>query len=168
MFARTFIPGRLVGAALVLAVIACGGGDLTLPADGSSFRLKAVSGGGQQGTVGTELPEPLVVQVTDGAARPVPEASIRFQTEVPEAELERELVPTNDSGYAEVRVQLGTLEGTQTIEALLANEDGSELKTTFALTAVAEPPDDGDGGGDDKRGKGRGRGHDRGDDDDDD
>jgi hypothetical protein len=175
MVARTtFVPGRLVGVALSLVVMACQAGDLMLPADGSPSDLRAVSGYDQQGTVGTELPEPLVALVTDAAGRPVRQVSLRFQTEVPGAQLQPALVSTNDSGYAEVRMRLGTTEGTQTVEARLEQGAATGLKTTFVLTAFADqrPDDDeGDGGGEgdgdddgegDDHGGGNGGKHDRG------
>ena len=163
--------------ALSLSGVACQGSDLTLPADGSSARLTAESGFGQQGTVGTELPEPLVARPVDNAGRPVVDVSLRFQTEVPTGQLERAEVVTDDSGEAAVRVQLGMTEGTQTFEALVADEGGSGLRTTFDMLALAKsrPPDNepddgggnGEGGGDDGNGDGNGGGNrgTRGDDD---
>ena len=158
---RTSVSGRLLGVAFSISVVACQGGDLTLPADGSSPTLKAVSGNGQQGTVGDQLPEPLVVQVTDGAARPVSQVSLQFQTDVPAAEVDPATIETNDSGYATVRVRLGVLEGTQIVEALLADEAASGLRTTFAFTAVARAPSDDSGGpGGDDGGNGSGNDND--------
>jgi hypothetical protein len=159
------IPGRLLGLALGMATTACQGSDLTLPQDGAPASLEAVSGGGQQGTIGTQLAKPLVVKLTDGAARPVRQVSLRF-TAVPAAEImPAAVVVTDDTGYASVRVRLGDTEGTQTVEALLADIPASELKTTFVLTALADqPPDGGGGGGDDHGGDdhGNGDGRDRG------
>lgn len=138
------LPNRLFGLTLTLAAAACQG-ELTLPADGSPFRLSAVSGFGQQGTVGTELPDPLVARVVDLAGRPVRDVSLRFDTEVPGARLEPSEVVTDDSGKATVRVRLGSTEGTQTFEALLADHDVSGLRTTFDLVALAKDrQDDGD------------------------
>jgi hypothetical protein len=70
--------------------------------------------------VGSQLPDPLVVQVLDAAGRPVPQVSLRFETQVPDAQVPAEAV-TNDSGKAEVRVRLGETEGTQRFDALLAD-----------------------------------------------
>jgi hypothetical protein len=166
---RTSISNRLLGTALGLTVVACQGSNLTLPADGSPSTLKAVSGDGQQGTVGALLPEPLVVRVTDGAARPVAQLSLQFQTDVPAAEVDPAIIATNDSGYASVRVRLGTVEGIQTVEALLASDAASGLRTTFSFTAQArKPSDDGagpggnDGEGDGENGHDDGHGHEHG------
>jgi hypothetical protein len=148
--------------------MACAGSDLTLPGDGSPSALRAISGDGQEGTVGTELPKPLVARLVDGAGHPLPEVSLefRFRDDVPAARIEpSEIVATNDSGFASVRVRLGSRAGSQTVEASLA-EATSDLSTSFDLTALEKEPDDEDG--DDRSGRGRGRGHDREDDDEDD
>jgi hypothetical protein len=159
MVPQVRIVGGLLGLALLPSAVSCGGSDLTFPPDGSPSSLVAVSGSGQRGTVGTQLPKPLVVQVVNEAARPVRQVSLRFQTEAPGAEILPASIATDDSGYAEVRVRLGTTEGTQTIEARIA-EPASELRTSFALKALAEhSPRDGGGNGGDNRGGGHGRGH---------
>jgi len=143
------ITARLISLALSTVLVACQGSDLTLPGDGLPSSpddglpssLEEVSGSGQEGTVGSRLPEPLVVRVTDGAARPLSQVSIRFQTDVPGAEIPSEAT-TNDTGYAAVRVSLGELEGPQTFHAQVA--DASELTTTFEVIAVAKHHDDHD------------------------
>jgi hypothetical protein len=139
--------------------VACGGDALTLPADGSPSRLQAISGGGQQATVGTELPDPLRVRLTDAVARPVSGValSFRFQSEVQGAELSPATIETDDSGFADVTVRLGTTVGDQGIEARLAANPNSQLSATFTVTALAEEHGNGNGGG--GKGKGKGRGH---------
>ena len=146
---RTFSPFQLVSLVLTTTLAACGGGELTLPADGSPASLRAVSGSGQQATVGTRLPDPLVVRLTDGAARPVPGVAVnfRFQSDVPGAQFEPATVTTNDTGFAFVQVLLGTTPGDQTIEAAVGASTSSALLTTFGVTALAPPPGAGRGGG---------------------
>jgi hypothetical protein len=124
--------------------MACGS-DLTLPAGSPS--LRAFSGDGQEGTVGTELPEPLVVRLTDGA-NPVAGVALefRFRDEVPAARVEPSTRETDDSGFAAVRVRLGNTVGPQTVEASVADETANDLRTVFGLTAL-EGDGDGDGGG---------------------
>jgi hypothetical protein len=163
----TFASTRWLCAALISWVMACGGSELTLPGDGSPS-LRAFSGAGQEGTVGTELPEPLVARLTDGSARPLAGVSLefRFRNDVPEAKVEPSIVETNDSGFASVWVRLGSTVGSQTVEASLAENTGSDLRTSFGLTALEEMGDDGDGGGD-RRGR-SGEGHDHDDEDDED
>jgi hypothetical protein len=140
---------------VLVLVLGCQGGNLTLPADGSPGRLRAVSGFDQEGLVGTELPRPLVVQVMDGANRPVAGVTLRFRTDVPAARLTPAETATDDSGYAAATVRLGVQEGTQSFEAHLA--DAAELRTTFTLVAFANhPPDDGEDDDDERGGGGNG------------
>jgi hypothetical protein len=153
---RPFSLPQLLCLVLTTTLTACGGSDLTLPADGSPAYLRAMSGSGQQGTVGSELPNPLVVRLTDRAARGVPGMSVgfQFQTDVPGAQFEPATVMTNDTGFAIVRVRLGTTAGPQTIEAVVGPDPSSGLLATFGVTALAPQ-----GGGDRPGNPGRGRGH---------
>ncbi|MFL5473469.1 MAG: hypothetical protein ACJ8A6_02430 [Gemmatimonadales bacterium] len=141
-------PFRMKPFLVITAVtmLACRGGDLTLPSDGLPASLREVSGSGQRGTVGSQLPDPLVVQVQDGAGRPVNNVSLRFDTQVPAAKILQPEVTTDSIGKAAVLVRLGSTEGTQRFEAQLAS--GSELRTTFAVIAIADPPADNSGPGD--------------------
>ncbi|HEV2084158.1 MAG TPA: Ig-like domain-containing protein [Gemmatimonadales bacterium] len=128
----------LLSPGLGLAVLACAGGDLTLPNNGAPADLTAVSGDGQQATIGSRLPQPLVVQVTDAAGRPVAEVPLvfRFQTAVPDAEIDPASVATDSTGHASVRVRLGTVTGAQTIEATIAQDAGPDVRATFGVTAL--------------------------------
>jgi Big-like domain-containing protein len=162
---RTFSQFSMVGLVLAAVLTGCGGGDLTLPADGLPATLRAMSGSGQQATIGTQLPNPLVVRVTDGAARPVAGVAVnfRFQSAVPGAQFDPATATTNDTGFASVQVRLGNTAGDQTIEAAISGTS-SPLSATFGVTALAAPSGGGDGG----RPRNRGRGHGGGGDDDDD
>jgi hypothetical protein len=162
---RTSSPFQLLSLIVTTTLAGCGGGDLTLPADGSPATLRAMSGGGQQGAVGTRLPDPLVVRLTDVAGRRVPGVTVefRFQSDVPGAQFEpATTVTTNDTGFASVEVRLGTTPGDQTIEAAVGGSPSSGLLATFGVKAVA--PQD---GGDRNPGKGK-KGGGKGKDDDDD
>jgi hypothetical protein len=141
------LSARLLGAGLGLAVLACGGGDLNLPNSGTPVELTAVSGDGQEAKVGTLLPEPLVARVRDAAGRPLAEVPLafRFQDAIPGAEIDPASVATDSSGYASVRVRLGSTTGPQTIEAKIAH-DASEARAIFEVTALKKG---GHGGGDD-------------------
>jgi hypothetical protein len=152
---RTIFPILL--SYLVLAASGCGA-DLTLPADSNPARLQAVSGSGQQGTVGTRLPDPLVVRLTDAAGREVANVPVefRFQGDIPGAQFEPSIVPTDDTGFASVRVVLGTTAGDQIVEATVGS--ASSLQATFGITAVAAKPDGPGKGGPGKPGKGHGPG----------
>lgn len=153
-------PRRVLRHAVTLALAACSGSELTLPNDTSPANLRAVSGYGQEGTVGKMLDNPLVARLTDRAGRPLAGMSIRFESDVAD-EIDPATATTNEDGRASARVRLGTTEGTQTIEARL-NQTNSGLRATFDVRALSSGKDHDD----DDRGRGRGRGG-GGDDDDD-
>ena len=143
------LSGRLLVAVISLTTMACRG-DLVLPTDGSLSRLSAVGGDGQEGTVGTKLPDPLVVRLVDGADQPVSDVSVRFESDG--AEIERSVVVTNAAGEASVHVRLGSTEGIQVVDARLEANAEAGPKASFQLTALAPPPDHRDRGrgGDDE------------------
>jgi hypothetical protein len=158
------VPGALLLSLLVsgfgVAGSGCGSSDLNLPNDGAPAILTAVSGDGQQAKVGTPLPDPLVAEVSDAVQRPVPGVRLvfRFQSEVPGAELDPPTVQTDSLGRALVRVRLGTTSGTQTIEAVIDEENAPDTRALFTVTAT-QPGNDGGGGGDDpNKGKGKNKG----------
>jgi hypothetical protein len=165
---RTFSPLQLLYLVPIASAAGCGA-DLILPADGEPARLQAVSGSGQEGTVGTRLPDPLVVRLTDRAGRYVASVPVefRFQSNVPGAQFEPSVVATDDTGFASVTVVLGATPGAQTVEAVVGASPPSSLLTTFGVTAVAAKNGGGGGGGGGrpgKPGKGGGHGHDEDDD----
>jgi hypothetical protein len=155
------IPYRLFSLVLATALTGCGG-DLTLPDggsapdDGSPPILQAVSGGGQRGTVGSRLDQPLVVKLTDANSQPIAGAPVVFQfkTDVPGAEVDPQEDETNSLGLASAEVRLGVSTGPLEVEARVATP--AALSATFLVTAVPR-----------ERGKGGKGGH-GGDDDDDD
>jgi hypothetical protein len=120
------------------SLFACGGGDLVLPNDKAPAALKVVSGDGQEGTVGSRLPAPLVVVLTDAAERPVPGVPLtfRFRDDFPGAEINPASAETNDSGLASTRVTLGSATGPYTVEAVA--QVAPDLSTTFGVLAVAK------------------------------
>jgi hypothetical protein len=164
------LPRSLI-LALALAVTACGSSDLTLPSSATPAKLLTVSGDGQKASAGEQVPEPLVVRLTDENSRALSGIPVvfRFQGAVPSAELDRADATTDTAGLAQVRVTLGTTVGTQTVEARVSQEVQSDLVATFDLTALDVPAPGGGGGGGNKGGgddKGHGNGHGHGHDDD--
>jgi hypothetical protein len=151
---------------------ACGGGDLTLPGDSTPAVLSIIAGDGQTATEGSPVAEPLVVQLEDGAGRPVAggQVEFRFVGELPGSAVNPGTVPTDASGQAAVHARLGQQEGAQVIEAFVAVL-GEDLRVHFHLTALAEQTGSGDPpgdpgtpppsapGGDDGGGAGGGGGH---------
>jgi hypothetical protein len=155
-------------------VAACGGGDLTLPGDSTPAVLSIVAGDGQMATEGSPVADPLVVQLEDGAGRPIAggQVEFRFVGELPGSAVNPGTVPTDASGQAAVHARLGQQEGAQVIVALVA-VPGEDLRVHFQLTALAEhtgggdppgdpgtpPPPPPAPGGDDGGGAGGGGGH---------
>lgn len=147
------------------AIAACAGG-ITLPDNGFPASLRAVSGNGQEGTIGSRLDAPLIVRVTDVNAQPVAGVAVvfRFQSEDPEAEVSPTEAATDSDGLAEAEVRLGAVTGAHIVEASVAQS--AELRATFAVIAVA--PEDEKDDKPEKGGKDRGRGGGNDDKDDDD
>jgi ABC-type phosphate transport system substrate-binding protein len=140
---------------LAMTVVATLGGcsaDLTLPGDNLLPTLQAVSGDGQEGIVGSQLPDPLIAHLADGAGQPLAGVSVQFQSDVPTAEIKPATTETDDSGFVSVRVRLGTTAGTQTIVARVAEDTTGDLRTIFGLTALAKNRHPGHG--DEGHGKG--------------
>jgi hypothetical protein len=144
-----------VGAALVmLTLIGCSAGDLTLPGPGENGpdQLKVLSGDGQQAEVGTVLDDPLTVQVLDERSQPMANIQVQFSFvgDLTGAALDPALIETDEEGRAAAVVRLGELPGEQVIVAAVANTQLPDLRAQFSATAV--PPRGGDG--DKKGGKG--------------
>jgi hypothetical protein len=142
---------RVGAAAVMLTLIGCSGGDLTLPGPGQSgpdqpAALKVVSGDGQQAEVGTVLDDPLTVQVLDESSQPVPNIQVQFSLlgDLSGAVLDPESIETDEEGRAAAVVRLGEQPGEQVIVAAVANSQLPDLRARFSVTAV--PPSDGDGG----------------------
>jgi hypothetical protein len=140
-----------VGAAgVLLTLIGCSAGDLTLPGPGQSgpeqpAELKVLSGDGQQAEAGTLLDDPLTVQVLDENSQPVAHIRVQFSFlgDLSGAAVDPASIETDEAGRAEAVVRLGELPGEQIIVAAVANTQLTDLRARFSATAV--PPDDGKG-----------------------
>jgi hypothetical protein len=166
---------RLPPVLLVLILPACGSGDLVLPG-GPPTGVTAVSGDGQRAPLGSLLPDPLVVEVTDAEGRLVTGTSVEFSFAgaIPGGAVTPTSATTDEQGRASAEVQLGTVEGDQPVEARAAGGADSTLRVRFSLTALqAQNPggggnggNGGNGGGGDDGGHGHGNGNGHGHDDD--
>jgi hypothetical protein len=163
---------RLSGILLILTLPGCGSGDLVLPG-GPPTGLTAVSGDRQSGLMGSRLPDPLVVEVTDAEGRLVTGTSVDFSFagEFPGGAVTPDTATTDEQGRASAEVQLGTVEGDQPVEARIAGGADSTLRARFSLTALPRNNGGGGGGGgggqNDNGGEhGGGHGHDEGHDED--
>lgn len=132
-FAAGFVAALLLGS--------CGGDDPVVP--GVPVAMQIVHGEGQHGTVGQELPEALVVLVTDDNDVPVPGQLVNFRVTAGGGSVFAGAAITNDSGLAQERWTLGTsTAAAQTLEAR-AVDAGTGAPIVFAtFTAIpdAGPP----------------------------
>ena len=138
----------LAGFLFVASLVGCSASALSLPSDSNPSRIVIISGDGQEAAVGSLLPDPLVVRLTDAAARPVVGASLvfSFQGPAPAAVVNPGTAETDSTGLASVRARLGTTVGTQIVEARLNSDAGSDLRATFGMTALQPQNNGGDGG----------------------
>ena len=128
-----------VSTVAVCLLVGCSGGDLTLPDSADPVTLRIVSGDGQRADAGDLLAQPLVVQVLDSDANPVPDARVEFGFlgEVPGAAVDPALVTTDDEGRAEAFVRLGSETGEHLIIARVAGTASSDLSARFSVVALS-------------------------------
>jgi hypothetical protein len=159
------IPGstRRLGLPVAwLILLACAGGDLTLPGDiGQPTDLVLVSGDEQSADPGDELPSPLVVRLVDGQGNGVPAGVVTWVVGTGGGSVSEGTVTTDAEGFASVRLTLGPTPGSNTVSAVVSGLG----VVTFAASAMGGNGGGGGGGGD---GGGGGGGGGEDDDDDDD
>ncbi len=133
--------GLAVGATGAVAVfgLACGSDDLLLPSDGRPAALAVVSGNNQSAQVSAELPDAVVVRVTDATGRPVAGARVTFQVTSPSGGgLSPAQAVTDAGGEASAEWSLGATAGAQTAEARVEAPAVAPLAlTAFAAAGVA-------------------------------
>jgi hypothetical protein len=103
-------PGILAIGVACLVLSACGGGGdhKTSPAPTS---VTIVSGNGQSGTVGTELPAALTVRITDSGSRPVGGATVSWAVTAGGGTVTPTVATTDTGGTASTRWTLGATAG---------------------------------------------------------
>jgi hypothetical protein len=139
-FARHLIlPGAL------LAAVACGAGDLTLPGKAAPpADLLPVSGDSQSARPGDVVPVPLVVRLVDDRGNAVPGGAVSWIVGDGGGSVSPVTAETDSAGLASTRLTLGPSPGANTANAVVSGVD----VVTFTASAT------GDGGG-----GGRGKGH---------
>ena len=127
---------RLLAAGLAPALFSCGGGDLVLPSEGEPAAITIVQGNGQSGRVGEILADPLILEVTDGAQRPVPQATVVI--ELADAVAEPDTLTTDGQGRATAQIILGAQVGNVSGSArVIAPESPIEVQAVFGFVALA-------------------------------
>ena len=124
---RAFVVG-----VAALAIGGCGGdgstGNAPSPAD-----VTIVSGNGQTGMVGTELPGALVVRVTDSGSRPAAGVTVSWVVTAGGGSVTPATGPTDATGSASARWTLGTAPGPNRTTATV----GGVPAVTFNATATS-------------------------------
>lgn len=115
---------------LATASITCGGGD-TQPPTASVIEMAA--GDGQIGAVGSALPNPLVVLVTDDAGNPVQGVTVQWDPQGA-GSVSAPTSGTGSDGKASIQRILGSSAGQQTTTATVTGLQGSPV--TFLATAT--------------------------------
>lgn len=122
-------------AALATFAVAAACKDTTDP-DGNSTTPTVVqefTGNDQQATVGTQLPNPFVVEVLDARGRPVGGATVNFAVASGGGSVSPTSAVTNVEGQARTTLRLGTTAGEQRVTATV----GSLTPVTFVARAMA-------------------------------
>jgi len=114
---------------LALSVLRCGSN--VEPTTATNMEL--VGGTPQTGTVGSPLPSPLVVRVTDDRNNAVPGVSVTWQIQGG-GSVSSETVKTSSNGQASVIRTLGPTPGEQITTATVSGLQGSPV--TFVATAI--------------------------------
>src|SRR5688500_2188120 len=129
----------LAASLFAISGVACGGGDLSLPDDQSPAAITALTGSGQSGLPGAELPNPLVALVQDAQGRPVPDVQVAFELAdgAEGGEIAPDTAVTDEDGEAVSHWVLGDQEGRQTVEAEVVGQ-GLDV-VSFTATATDEP-----------------------------
>jgi hypothetical protein len=130
--------------ALFLAGALGCGSDLLLPdppGGGDDVALSKVTGDNQIGTVGEQLPSPLVVQVTTARELPARSRKVAFEFTSEAGEVTPDTAVTNDSGEAVARWVLGTQAGSYTVRARMADVQTESPVAEFRAEARAAAPD---------------------------
>jgi hypothetical protein len=131
---------RLAPALALAQVLACGGGDLVLPAEGEPAAVEVVQGDGQSGRVGVALPKPVVGRVTDSQGRPVGDASVAFAftDDGTGASVAPDTATTDADGNASFQVVTGTRVGPSGAELRVSTANGQRTLTApVTFTAVS-------------------------------
>jgi len=120
--------------------MACGGGDLVLPEGLPPMAAEAFGGNEQSAAPGEELPQPLVVKVTDAEGSPLPDVRVAFElgAGAEGGETTPDTATTDEKGEASTRWVLGDDPGEQRVEAEVV---GAGIPIViFTATAVEDPP----------------------------
>lgn len=133
---------RLTGAAVLLGAVLLASCESPTGGTGDPAQMDVVSGGNQQGVVGEELPQPLVVRVVDAQGNPVPGQIVNFRVVSGGGTVFAGAAITTADGIARERWILGTVAAdSQRVEARAVDPQSGEalVFAVFRATAVPGP-----------------------------
>ena len=138
---RIALSWRVPVPAVMLILLGCSA-DLTLPGSTApGLAVAVLQGDGQVGTVGEELPDPVVVEVKTDGGQAIPDRRVAFvAAQGAGAGFDPDTAVTDSQGQARTRWVLGTAVGVYTAEARLV-PDGESALPTAPLQATADPGD---------------------------
>jgi hypothetical protein len=143
----TPLPSRGFLVVLLAGALGCAAGDLLLPdppGGGQNVELSKFdgdNGDNQEGTVGEQLPKPLVVQVLTAREQPAIGRSVEFMITSPADVASPDTAITNSEGIATFQLVLGTTPGNYLIQARLISGDDQLQTEEFTAAAKPAPPD---------------------------
>src|SRR5574337_2205285 len=133
--------GWRIGAALLLAVLACGG-DAAGPGDRTGTpRSLAISGGDSQAEApSTALPIPLQVQVLDSVGRGVPGVTVAWAVTTGGGTVAPSTSLTDSAGHATTIFTLGASLGLHQATATVPGLSGSPARFEESAVETGGPP----------------------------
>ena len=129
---------------LLLGAVGCASGELLLPdppGGGENVQMSKLDGDSQKGTVGEQLPNPLIVQVKTPRELPVAGRRVAFVITSEAGEVSPDTAITDSQGMATARWVLGTAPGAYAIQARLVAEAGDPQVQEFTAEANPASPD---------------------------
>ena len=133
-----FVPAGKVGPATITATTPTGitgSATITLQAPIVATAIAIVSGQGQSGTIGSALPNPFVVKVTNAAGNGIAGIAVSWNRTAGSGTPATATSTTDAQGNASFQYTLGSTPGAETIVASAVG-----LTATFNVTAVAAGP----------------------------
>ena len=129
---------------LLAGAVGCSSGELLLPEPpngGDNVALSKFDGDNQVGTVGEQLPKPLIVSVRTARDLPAKEREVEFVTMAGDVEIARSTAITDSEGNASIHCMLGTVPGDYVIRASLIDVEGEPQIQEFFAQARPGAPD---------------------------
>ena len=142
--ATRILPASRAVLFILSGALACGGGDILLPdppGGGDNVVLSKEAGDNQEGVVGEQLLQPLVVKVLTPRELPATGKEVEFVFTSAAGVVTPAKAVTNSAGQATANWVLGTAPGPQTVTARLVVGDAEPQTEEFTAQAKAAAPD---------------------------